>query len=238
MCTVTYIPLQSNGFILTSNRDEGYSRAQAIAPRSYALGSKIIVYPKDPDAGGTWISTSKKSNTLCLMNGAFERHERTPPYRKSRGLVVLEFYEFNTVEEFIRNYNFENIEPFTLLVIDSNENSPIGELRWDGKQVFYANKDRNKFHIWSSAALYSKEIRLQREQWFSEWLATQSNFSQEACVQFHHFAGKGEAQSNLLMNIENKVMTVSISSICKNEEEHIFYYKDVKSNHVELLKIN
>ncbi|HAD11338.1 MAG TPA: hypothetical protein DCF33_02760, partial [Saprospirales bacterium] len=111
MCTVTYLPL-SNGFILTHNRDE----APARSPKSIVReGSPAILFPRDTHAGGTWIACSQSGRTACLLNGAFVLHRRQPPYRRSRGLLLLDFFDWKNADDFFAEYDLHNIEPFTFL---------------------------------------------------------------------------------------------------------------------------
>ncbi|GBL36066.1 hypothetical protein EMGBS15_16610 [Filimonas sp.] len=90
MCTVTYLPVSSSSFILTHNRDEHHTRAIALLPEKKTMQDIEIIFPTDQQGGGTWIATSKEF-TLCLLNGGFEKHIPSPPYRHSRGLVILDF---------------------------------------------------------------------------------------------------------------------------------------------------
>ncbi len=132
MCTVTYLPLPSAGFVLTSTRDERSIRKAAIPPREYDVHGGMVFYPKDPDAGGTWIASAVSGYSLCLLNGGFKIHESRPPYRLSRGLVLLDFYKYNNVASFRDHYDFKGIEPFTLLILGHPQRS-LDELRWDGQ---------------------------------------------------------------------------------------------------------
>ena len=52
MCTVTYLPQENDGFILTSNRDESPMR-KTIPPKKYVENGVELIYPKDQLAGGT-----------------------------------------------------------------------------------------------------------------------------------------------------------------------------------------
>ena len=167
MCVLTYIPTDNQGFIFTNNRDEATTRAKAIPPRKYMIEGKRVFFPKDAQAGGTWIATSD-DYTICLLNGAFENHKPTPPYRQSRGQIILDFFKFNTVDNFIANTAFEGIENFTLIIVHTKNNLQICEFRWDGKQLSYQAKDPTQSHIWSSSTLYPAEIRHQRESWFAD----------------------------------------------------------------------
>src|SRR5688572_4604888 len=89
MCTVTFIP-GSQGILLTSNRDEKIERATAVYPASYVFPPGNIMFPKDADAGGTWMAVHENGNAIVLLNGGIIKHIPTPPYRKSRGLIVLD----------------------------------------------------------------------------------------------------------------------------------------------------
>ena len=237
MCTVTFIPKNGNGFILTSNRDEGALRPAALPPKRYSIGNKIIVFPKDTAANGTWIATSSTNFTLCLLNGAFVKHQHTPPYRKSRGIVLLDFFGFTTIDAFLKNYDFQNIEPFTLVIINSESTIKIGELCWDGKQLFYSEKEGNATHIWSSCTLYTPEIKKERERWFKEWLIKNTEPTVEDLLNFHTFGGTGDKQKDILMTRENKVFTVSITSISKIEGSTSIYYKDTVSGEEKKCRI-
>lgn len=91
MCTVTYLPV-STGFVLTQNRDEAPTRSPQIISKEKRFGTELL-FPKDTKAGGTWIATARDGRTACLLNGAFEKHKHEPPYRLSRGLVLLDFLD-------------------------------------------------------------------------------------------------------------------------------------------------
>ena len=110
MCTVTYIPLSKNEFYLTSNRDEKSTRAEAIPPKKYKINNTAVYFPKDPQAGGTWIAASEKKYTLCLLNGANKNHIKKESYRLSRGQMLLDFFNYNDAIHFKQNYNFNKIE--------------------------------------------------------------------------------------------------------------------------------
>jgi len=114
MCTVTYLPRPS-GFILTHNRDEAPARSSQTIVREKTPGGQTLIFPRDTLAGGTWIATSRAGRTVCLLNGAFVLHKRVLPYRRSRGLILLDFFDWENPDDFFCDYDFEGIEPFTLL---------------------------------------------------------------------------------------------------------------------------
>src|SRR5215207_5422808 len=87
MCTVTFIR-QADKIYITSNRDEKHWRSNALPPAVYPFTSGNLLFPKDGDAGGTWIAAHENGNAIVFLNGGFIAHTPKPPYRKSRGLVL------------------------------------------------------------------------------------------------------------------------------------------------------
>ncbi len=230
MCTVTYIPHHNNQFILTSNRDEAPER-QTVFP---AQDNASLIFPKDKTAGGTWIATNGKL-TACLLNGAFDKHHRTPPYRMSRGKVVMATFTFSSAYAFIEDFDFSGIEPFTLILVEHNPRK-LFELRWDGEHLHFREPEVDRAHIWSSATLYPTEIAMQREQWFVDW-QTQKNWALQDIRLFHHQAGIGDAHNDLVMD-RGFVKTVSITSVFHNEEETQMHYKELLDGIERMEKIN
>lgn len=228
MCTVSFLPLPGDGFILTSNRDEWAQRKPAIAPRRHQINGKYVFFPQDQQAGGTWIATCEFGYTLCLLNGGFEAHHTQPPYRLSRGKMLLDFYFYDGLEDFRDRYDFTDIEAFTLLIINSNQGLHLDELRWDGETLHHTPKSIQQPHIWSSVTLYSQTIIQQRRTWFAQWLKQYPVYTQEDILHFHEFGGDAGAENDLVMNRENKVLTCSITSIQKDANNHKMTYRDLQ----------
>ncbi|QHT71786.1 NRDE family protein [Rhodocytophaga rosea] len=228
MCTVTFIPEGKQGFILTSNRDEKLTRPLSEPPRRYHLDSGIVVFPKDPQANGTWIAMGSRKISLCLLNGAFSNHVSRPPYRRSRGLVLLDFFDYTSATGFISTYDFEGIEPFTLLVLQTQEKLSLVEIRWDGTHIHLMPKDAAKPQIWSSATLYAPSVCVQRELWFTRFLAMQDQQAEADIMHFHRFAGIDDSHNALCMQRGNEIQTVSITSIRANDAgEQVMTYHDL-----------
>ncbi len=222
MCTVTYIP-HSGGYFFTSNRDESPRRA-ADALHLGELRGRRLLYPRDRGAGGSWIALSEDNRLVCLLNGAFVRHERRPPYRRSRGLMVLDFFVFEDFSAFAKCYTFEGMEPFTLIGV---EGLCLHELRWDGRERHHRQLDSKKRYLWSSATLYPRAVAALRQQWFQTWSAKHPKPDREEILHFHQYAGRNDSQNGLVMNRRGKVMTVSISSIAKTEHSTSFLHLDL-----------
>ncbi len=222
MCTVSYLPFQ-NGFILTSSRDEKITRPPAILSYPVFYHDQEVTFPKDPLGQGSWIATSK-SRTVCLLNGAFTAHEPKPPYKHSRGLVVLHAFDYSTIYQFASEYDFTGLEPFTLLMIEMGS---LLVLRWTGSQLFKIEKDAFEPHIWSSATLYSPEIIKERQLWFSKWLHSASAKSLESIRNFHKTAGDGDPENAVRMRRADQYATVSLTSVVRSGQEIEMVYEDL-----------
>jgi hypothetical protein len=226
MCTVTYLP-HEEGYFLTSNRDEKSTRKKAIPPAIVDFPTGSLLYPKDADANGTWMALHERGEAIVLLNGAFEAHISEPPYAKSRGLVLLELFEYSSALYGFENYRLNNIEPFTLVICSGQF---LYEARWDGSKNHIQQLDENQPAIWSSSTLYNKSIRKKREVWFQEWLKQSPVLSFDSVVNFHQFAGNGDSANDLIMNRNNEHFTVSITSVCKREQRLNMIYKDLSCN--------
>lgn len=224
MCFVTYLPYQQ-GFILTSNRDEHVERPKALPPKKYTINGQSVFYPQDGLAGGTWIVTSSNV-TLCLLNGAFVKHLHQPPYRQSRGLVVLNFFDYKNFDDFTQNYDFKGLEPFTLVVVEQSDTLQLNEIRWDGIQLYHKLLAADTSYAWSSVTLYSKEVVQERERWFDEWQQQHPLFEGNDVLDFHSFGGKGDTENDLVVNRNNELRTVSITQVQKTAEQFLINYWD------------
>lgn len=224
MCTVTFIPQGSDGYILTSSRDEKTSRPHATPPFIDKIANCEVIYPRDPHGGGTWIASDNRNNSVCLLNGAFQRHLPQYPYRHSRGIVVLDFFAFNNLFDFIDLYDLNNIEPFTLVIVNDFH---LFEFRWDGDQRHLKNLLFSEANIWSSVTLYEEKIIKKREKWFREWLKNDLPFTVEHILDFHLLAGEGNKETDVLMERNDQIKTISITSLFNRKNISSMYYKDI-----------
>ncbi len=225
MCTLTYIPIGSEDFYFTTNRDESPLR-EALFPKIYQIDSGEVLFPKDKLAEGTWMMCHEKGFSSCLLNGAFEKHEHKPPYRISRGVMVLEYGNYSSVKDFISNFSFNNIEPFTFIVLNYVNERVLEEVRWDGVSVHYRKLDTAKSYIWSSSTLYDKDARSMRQKWFDDWLTKATVFSKEAILNFHTQTGKDDPINGIVMNRKEKVKTLCVTQIRKEENVLQMSYYD------------
>ena len=234
MCTVTFIPIK-NKYFLTSNRDEKYSRKNAVPPTIYTIGKSKLLFPKDASAGGTWIALHENGNAAVLLNGAFVKHNSSPDYKNSRGQILLEIIEAINPVRFFTRMNLSMIEPFTLVVFDDNF---LYECRWDGALKHCVQLKKNRHYIWSSSTLYDANVAKKREQWFAAFLNKHPNPTQEDILLFHQSAGEGDKQNDLKIDRDGLVSTVSVTSISLDNETGNMKYLDLKENKVSEEEIN
>lgn len=227
MCTVTYLPLGNNKFILTSNRDETPLR-KTIPPKKYIENHVELTYPKDELAGGTWIGTSNKNRLVCLLNGGFIKHTRNFYYKMSRGVIVKKILSDDNAVAFINTFDFNEIEPFTLVLVDWKNELETYELVWDGIEKYFKKLPQEP-KIWSSSTLYSDEMKLLRKKWFTGWLKENKEFHQQEIVGFHKNETLGTIETSLKMK-RTFVETVSITSIEKTATEIKIDYLDFLNN--------
>jgi hypothetical protein len=226
MCTVTFIPA-GNKIYLTSNRDEKHWRSHALAPAVYTHASGKLLFPKDGDAGGTWIAAHETGQAIVFLNGAFIRHTPQPPYRKSRGLVLLELVEAPDAYRHFHTISLEQIEPFTAIIWSEGQ---LFECRWNGEQKFHKKLNARQPYIWSSATLYDEQVAQKRAAWFNNWLQQHNSPSQQQILHFHQFTGEGDAHNDLRMNRNGQVFTVSVTSMAITASSVHMQYVDLKNN--------
>ena len=161
-----------------------------------------------------------------MLNGAAKKHQWQPPYRKSRGWVVLNFFEYKNFDDFAQNYDFKGLEPFTLVVIEQGDIVQLNEIRWDGQWLHHKLLDADMSYAWSSVTLYSNEVVQERERWFYEWQQQHPLFEGNDVLDFHSFGGKEDAENGLIINRNNELRTVSVTQVQKTTEQFLINYWD------------
>ena len=224
MCTVSYIP-QHNGFVLTSNRDENPNRKTLTPQRIFLDNGEIINAPIDESNNGTWIATTNRNRVACLLNGAFVKHERQLPYRKSRGLIVLEAFSYDSFSHFVEEIDLDNIEPFTLILAEKDK---LQTLIWDGEKKYKENLDRSNNHLWSSSTLYDREIHTEKLNFFHNFIANNA-LTTEAILNLH-----GLYEDNLFILNRPIVKTVSVTQVIVEDHAESVLDYNLKKEHIEV----
>lgn len=221
MCTVSFVKT-SDSIIITSNRDEKIIRPSAIPPKSYSLNNQNLIYPKDPKAGGTWFATNATGAVLVLLNGASEKHQVQLPYRKSRGLIVLDVISTISPRNTWDEIDLDQIEPFTLVLF---QNEQLWQLRWDGQHKETVELDKTKRHIWSSSTLYPAAVREERAQWFYHFMEQNQEPSAVEMYQFHRYTHTDNQENGLVINRNEEMQTLSITqAVLQQNKVSVLHY--------------
>jgi hypothetical protein len=225
MCTVTFIP-SGNSFFFTSNRDEHADRAIAAFPEQHVVGGNRLLFPTDPQGKGSWIAVHESGNTAVLLNGASKAHIHEPPYRKSRGLILIEIISnISPIKEF-EDLDFYRIEPFTIILL---EDKKLYSCKWDGSSKQVESLSIYEPKIWSSVTLYDPEIIIKREKWFTSWIKENPHPSAAGIIRFHLHGGDGDPANDIHMNREGRIFTNSISCVRYSGKSAAFRYMDLRS---------
>jgi len=224
MCTVSFV-FTNGKAILTHNRDEKVARPSAIEPQKYTVNNKNIYFPKDQKAGGTWYAVAENGIVLVLLNGADEKHQLKPSYRKSRGLIVLDLISSNSPIEEWNTIDLFGIEPFTIVLFQDQK---LYQLRWNEVEKSSLNLDVNQSHIWSSSTLYPKEIREHRTELFQNFIVS-NEVSSEKLFQFHRYTKEDDSENGLIINRNGELKTLSITQTIIQENKVVLSYHDLQN---------
>lgn len=209
MCTLT-VGHSAEGLIFTHNRDESVQRGLAIAPSWHIHSGISLLHPTDPMGGGTWWALDKQGQCAFLLNGGFEKHQRQLPYKHSRGLIPIQVLQYATIHQFVDDYSFDGLEPFTLVVHIKGFNY---ELVWTGEQVHLEKLNFAHWKIWASSTLYTEEWKNARKHWLTQWLLQNTALDAQVLWDFHHASFTADKAHDMLMERHSHLRTVSVTQL-------------------------
>ncbi len=221
MCSLSYIP-QGNGFILSHNRDELPQRKSSSNLERLSVAQREIVFPKDLQAGGTWMGADNRGLSACILNGGSVSYLRQVPYRASRGSVIPHLLETGNIEDFKKKWSSEGIEPFTLIIAQGKD---LWQFIHDPGQDSWTHLDPDQAHFWSSTKLYHPEIRAARAKRFNNWLESYPMTSAESISEFHLSEQQGELKGGLVLPEHFPLSTVSFCQFQSSPGKQRFQYE-------------
>ena len=234
MCTVSYIAGRNRKYF-TSNRDENKNRESAATPQTEIRNGKKITFPKVPVGGGTWFAVSENGTVGILLNGAFQKHTPFYPYRKSRGLILLDLMDAEDGVVFFYNAFLENIEPFTMIYFYSNK---LYELRWDGHQKHFLRLDVALNYIWSSVTLYNNDAIDKRGKLFQDFIANDLSVNSRSILDFH-CNNYDDYENGFIIKRNNGIQTQCITQAIIRESNIRLLHHDLIRNcqHEQIIEI-
>jgi uncharacterized protein with NRDE domain len=198
------VPNKDN-LIFTFNRDEHPLRNNIEAIEVKRINKKKIYYPKDQKHGGTWFVVDNKGNLALLFNGAFVKHIKKPIYEKSRGVLLLELFEYDNFLEAFSKCNLNEIEPFSVIAFFQNQ---LQRLTWDGEVKNCSNLNIQDQYIFSSATIYDTQIQHKRKNWLKEYLENKAG-NENNLMEFHQNYNSEDLINGLVINRSENLKTIS-----------------------------
>lgn len=164
MCTLT-VCVEDGAYSLTMNRDELLERGES-GLHQYDEGDKAILYPRDAQAGGTWVGVNARGVTLCLLN-RYDGHYR--PDCPSRGELIpagLRCGDEQGVRRWLNALNPEPYNPFSLVLISQ---AGVSRLLWDGRQALRDQPEAAPWFFMTSSGERFNEVEAKRRRQFDQW---------------------------------------------------------------------
>lgn len=144
------------------------------------------------------------------------------------------------IPKFFGEMNLGNVEPFTIISIEQVQGTVrhLIESLWDGKKKHLRELDLQQPYIWSSVTLYSNERRIARNGWFHKFIAEfYPHITPENILKFHLGTHTADRSSNVLMERDGGLKTVSITQVTPNETKHHMKYIDLVENQVHEIEL-
>ena len=155
MCIISFYK-QNDEVILTHNRDEVITREASLEVEERVWNNKRYFAPIDQLKQGTWIFYSE-DYIACILNGGKDKPiSLQPSYQKSRGIVLLNMIQYNSVKDFVENEDLIRIAPFTIFVFERKSNKTY-LLFWNEKELELNDLSNSNFVFRASSTLYSFE---------------------------------------------------------------------------------
>lgn len=226
MCTVSFLPLENRAFLLTSNRDESPDRNAEEWFETTSKTGEMLFFPKDPKSGGTWICVSNQGRMVCLLNGAYEPFDPDPKYQVSRGTIVLDFFNVESYANWEYQVDLSRVAPFTLVIYDGER---FIQLVWNGQMKHIQTLDQSQTHFWSSVTLYPPEVRQWRKGLFTDWSGRNIPWKQNDIMAFHTHGGQGDKENDFVMNRDEVVKTLSVTSVLHTPENVQIQHRNLET---------
>lgn len=224
MCTVSFISIGEKT-IITSNRDEQTSRNKAYELKEEIINDCKIIYPKDPEAGGTWFAVKESGAAAVLLNGAFKNDIPNKNHTRSRGLILLRILSGTDPVSQLSEISLSSVAPFTLVLFNTTR---LIEFCWDGSNKYCKELNAMSNYIWSSMTLYAKNAILQRKALFATFLEGKALIDENNIIDFH-LDNDNDFENGYVINRNDKVKTFSITQAVFEAEETVL-------NHIDLVK--
>jgi hypothetical protein len=215
MCTLTIIETPKGGYRVVHARDEQRDRSEAVGPTARTLRSGLVVEcPTDPDAGGTWVATTKDGVCTGVLNVNIPDNGRAPA-TKSRGEIPLAIIDAPDLEsrlKVLEGMDLTAYAPHTAFAVEMTEDGlRVLITRWDGLELRVL-RDPSEFFtpvVVASSGL-GDEIVQDRLPLFEEMVRHEPTPANQD--EYHHHRWEDRPEESVLMSRED-ARTVSITTV-------------------------
>ena len=142
---------------------------------------------------------------------------------------MKEFFTYEHSVSFFEHYDFWNIEPFTMIIVEGNEQTY--EFRWDSNTKHIRELSPNEIYVWSSSTLYDRENQVRRETKLRSNLkeAVDSNESIKAA---HLTKDNSDPSKGLYVKLGGIVETISHTQVILQKDKSQLIYHNLLSDKV------
>lgn len=232
MCTISYLPLGNGDYILTQNRDVGTQRVRAIPPQRHEIDQQILIYPIDPQGGGTWNAISETQHAF-ILNGADFDYFPAAEAVLSRGELCIGLLQHG--EALFDQLDLKKFDHFTIILVHTEDTTKsLIEWRWDGKALKRKELPGDRAHFWISHGLYSSEDNIRKQKAFKHWyerissLVLRPEEIAESNWTWQHNR-EIDGMEGFLIDRDYGVITVSIFQTIKILGKYSYRYEDIKT---------
>lgn len=220
MCTISWSE-QPSGLHVLFNRDESKQRSRAEPPQVCTHGAETsVIYPKDPDGGGTWFAVNERGMAVGLLN--FYQGRLPKGRLTSRGNIVKEAAALASVDEvrdYIRHLPLEKYAPFSLLCFDHQADwKQVPLLRWTGREL----QELTQTSPLISSAFKFEEVQAIRLETYRR-LIGDTNTSEAHFLAFHCSHEPEKSAYSVCMHRDD-ASTVSLSQVIVGERIRYRYW--------------
>lgn len=205
-------------------------------PAAEIRNGKKIIFPKDPVGGGTWFAVNEDGTTGILLNGAFQKHIPFYPYKKSRGLVLLDLMDAPEGLAYFHNASLEKIQSFTIVFF---QHKNLYEFRWDEHQKYIQQLDADSNYIWSSVTLYDAAVIEKREKLFQHFIDNNPVINNHSIRDFHG-SNFDDIENGFIISRRNGIQTQCITQAVVEENSIRLFHHSLLLNHQheQIIEIN
>lgn len=215
------------GYRIVCNRDESRDRAPAGVPKWRAIERQDhdagrAIWPRDMQAGGTWIAAGQHGLSLCLLNLNLE----PPPslrglkHLKSRGMVIPSLIGCGDASQAIERLgglSLASFAPFRMIAVDMvDDRVRVAEARWDRSALDIAWHSANPICFVSSGLGDSKVI--DRLRLFEDMVVKSEHEQNHQQDVFHRHTWMERPEVSVMM-CRADARTVSVTTIEAGRDE-------------------